>query len=93
MNCTICTIALWRGKVQKVQGKKRSILSANFYIGGMACRGMDDVRRKGGVSYPASLADRKHRKKESAALKYRERDEEEKPLGGGTPSGMGGDTI
>ena len=47
---------------------------ANFYIGDMACRAMDDVRR-------------------NAGLKYREQDEEEKPLGGGTPSGMGRDTI
>ena len=31
--------------------------------------------------------------KRNAGLKYRERDEEEKPLGGGTPSGMGRDTI
>ena len=56
--------ALWHfggGKCRKCKAKR----DENFYIGGIACRGMEedertgDVRRKGGVSYPPNLVDAK----------------------------------
>ena len=47
----------------------------NSYTTGISCRAMDE-RRICGVSYPPSLADRKHRTEEDAALTYRAGNEE-----------------
>jgi len=40
-------MGLWNFKVSKSQS-----LNANFYISGMACRTMDDVKRKRGTDVP-----------------------------------------
>ena len=56
-------------KVQKVQGKKND--SANFYIGGMACREKDE-RRKGGIQSRGTT------KKEEPEKEQTEKEEPEK---------------
>ena len=79
--CTICTIERESAESAESARQKNDIrvvrilrnltfLSANFYIGGMACRTMDDVKRNGGIQSRGTTKKEELEKEKPACSDY-----------------------